>query len=138
MNPNLFFAYSQRHRLNGDPVYDNPFAPWTYDDLYPEIEYWDLNLAGYRDLPFCEEIEDWLMSLNRSYWPLWLLIEQSCRDGKLLERDLRATRLAKFPLEAIAACQVAIESVPQEYADELFFLVHWSVRIERARRRGRP
>lgn len=138
MNPKLFFAYEQRYRLNGDTIYANPFAPWTIDDLFPEIEDWDLNLAGYRDLPFCEEIQDWLMSLGGSYWPLWFLVEQSCFDGELLDRDLRETRLAKFPLEAIAACEQAIASVPMDYADELFFMVYWAVRIERARRRGRP
>ena len=138
MNPNLYFAWRQRRRLNGEPVYENPFAPWEFDDLFPDIEYWDLNLAGYRDLPFEEEIEEWIGSLYRSYWPLWLLIEQSCHDGELLDLDLRATRLARFPPDAIAACEQAIGAVPQEYADELFFMVYWAVRIERARRRGRP
>lgn len=138
MNPHLLFAYRQRQRLNGDAVYENPFAPWTVEDVFPELEYWDLNLAGYRDLPFEEEIEEWLEAVNGSYWPLWFLIEQSCHDGEILDRDLRATRLAKYPLDAIAACEEAIASVPVEYETELFFIVHWAVRIERARRRGRP
>ena len=138
MNPNLLFAYRQRYRLNGDPVYENPFAPWTCDDLFPWVEYWDLNLAGYRELPADEEVDEWIHSLFESQWPLLFLIEQSCHDGELLDEDLRKTRLAKFPLDAIVANEEAIAAAPNGYEDALFFMIHWAVRIERARRRGRP
>src|SRR5687767_1555677 len=128
MNPSLLFAYRQRTRLNGDLVHANPFAPWTVDDLFPEVGYWDLNLAGYREVPFEEEIEEWLQSLVESYWPLLFLVEQCCHDGELLGRDLRASRLARFPHDAIAACEEAIAAVPEEHATELFFMIHWAVR----------
>jgi len=127
-----------RRRLNGERVVEYQFGPWTIDDLFPVIEKWDLNLAGYRELPLCEEIEEWLASLDRSNWPLWLLIEQSCHDGELLDRDLRLTRISSFPLGAIVACEELIASVPPDFEKELLFMVHWSVRIERARRLGRP
>ena len=138
MNPKLLFAFRQRRRLNGDPVYENPFAAWTEDDLFPGIDYWELNLAGYRELPCDEAIDEWVESLFESHWPLPFLIEQCCHDGELLPRDLRGTRLAAFPHDAIGACEQAIAAVPEEYATELFFMIHWAVRIERARRRGRP
>lgn len=138
MNPNLYFAWNQRHRLNGAPVFENPFAPWAFDDLFPCVEYWDLNLAGYAELPYEQEVEEWIDFLYRSDWPLLFLIEQCCHDGELLDLALRETRMRAFPIEAAVACEHAIARVPLDYADELFFMVYWAVRIERARRRGRP
>lgn len=133
--PDLFRR--QRYRLNGDPVYETTFQGWTVDDLYPEITHYELKLAGADEIPY-GEVEDWLVRLTDSNAPLLFLVEQCCHDGELLDRQLRATRLAKFPLPWIAACEEAIASVSPDYADELFFLVYWSVRIERARRRGTP
>ena len=89
MNPHLLFAWRQRYRLNGDPVYGNPFAPWSEDDVFPFVDLWDFNLAGFRELRYEEGVEEWLESLFESYWPLLFLIEQSCHDGELLDRDLR-------------------------------------------------
>jgi len=138
MNPKLFFAFKQRRTLNGALVHDNPFAPWTVEDLYPGFDDWDMNLAGYREIPWEEEIEEWLLSLDGSYWPLQFLIEQCCHDGELLDLALRETRMSQFPIEAAMACEEAISRVPLDYSDELFFMIYWSVRIERARRRGHP
>lgn len=139
MNPNLLFAFRQRYRLNGEPVHENPFAPWSEDDLYPCLDIEDdLGAAGIWDFPECEDIYEWLASLEGNYWPILFLIERCCHDGELLDIDIRETRMAKFPLEAAVACERAIASVPEEIADDLFFLVYWAVRIERARRRGRP
>lgn len=138
VNPNLLFHYSRRRRLNGDPVFENPFAPWREEDLFPWVELWDFNLAGYRELRDVPEIEEWLEAVWGSHWPLLFLIEQSCHDGELLDQDLRVTRLARYPLDAICACEEAIACVPWEYEKQIFFMIYWAVRIERARRRGRP
>ena len=138
VNPKLLFAYGQRRRLNGDLVYENPFAPWTLEDVFPWVDWYEFNLTGYRELPDVIEIEEWLQAIFESRWPLLFLIEQCCHDGELLDRDLRATRLSRFPHDAIGACEEAIAAAPPEYEDKLFFMIHWAVRIERARRRGRP
>jgi hypothetical protein len=134
--PDLFRR--QRYRLNGEPVFDNTFGQWTVEDLYPEVTYYELDLAGFQEIPLDSEVEDWLVFLTSHNAPLLFLIEQACHDGELLDRQLRATRLAKFPLAWIGACEEAIAAVPKDCADELFFMVYWSVRIERARRRGHP
>jgi hypothetical protein len=128
----------QRYRLNGDPVYDNTVLGWTVEDLYPEVTYYELDLAGFGEIPLGPEVENWLILLTDSNAPLLFLVEQACHDGELLDRQLRATRLAKFPLPWIAACEEAIAAVPADYANELFFMIYWAVRIERARRRGHP
>jgi hypothetical protein len=133
--PDLFRR--QRYRLNGDPVYEKTFLGWTVEDLYPEITDYELELAGLDEVPY-GEVEDWLIRLNEGNAPLLFLVEQACHDGELLDRQLRATRLAKFPISWIGACEEAIASVSPEYSDELFFLVYWAVRIERAARRGHP
>jgi hypothetical protein len=139
VNPILHFAFRQRYRLSGDPVYENPFAPWTEDDLYPPLDPEDdLGAAGPWDFPECEDIYLWLESLEGNYWPILFLIEQCCHDGGLLDLELRERRLSKFPLDAAIACEQAIASVPAEIAESLFFTIYWAVRIERARRRGRP
>lgn len=57
-------------RLHFNPVYGNPFAPWSEDDVFPFVDLWDLNLAGYRELRDEEGVEEWLESLLGSYWPL--------------------------------------------------------------------
>ena len=118
------FAWRQRYRLNGDPVYENPFAPWSEDDVFPWVDIDDLKLAGYREIRYEDGVEEWLESVFGSYWPLLFLIEQSCHDGELLDRDLRLTRLAKFPLDALAACEEAIATVPPDHEDKLFFMIH--------------
>jgi hypothetical protein len=82
--------------------------------------------------------EEWLLLSRGSDWPLMFLVEQCCHDGELLDLSLRETRMRRFPIEAAMECEEAIANVPREYAKELFFLVHWAVRIERARRRGHP
>ena len=137
MNPSLLFAFRQRYRLNGEGVHPNPFAPWTEDDLYPYLDLEeDWGTAGLWDSPDCEAILDCLESLDDSLLPILFLIERCCHDGELLGRDLRETRLARFPLDTAIACERAIASVPLEIAESTFFLIYWAVRIERARRKG--
>src|SRR5690242_10792722 len=104
--PDLFRR--QRYRLNGDPVYEKTFMGWTVEDLYPEVTYYELDLAGFKEIPFDSEVENWLILLTDISAPLLFLVEQACHDGELLDRQLRATRLAKFPLPWIHACEEAI------------------------------
>jgi hypothetical protein len=137
VNPSLYFAFRQRYRLNGDPVHANPFAPWTLDDLYPEVLAYELDLAGYGDLPREPEIEEWLHSLWDSHWPLLFLVERCCDDGELLPLQLRESRLKDFPLDSVVACERAIAAVPYDYEEDLFRVISWAVRIERARRRAK-
>lgn len=137
MHPSLLFAFRQRYRLNGDAVHANPFAPWTEDDLYPMLDLEDdWETAGLWDRPAGGEIYLWLESVEGNVWPILFLIEQCCHDGELMDLGFRETRLAKFPLDAAIACERAIASVPEEIAEDVFFVVYWAVRIERARRRG--
>jgi hypothetical protein len=139
MNPNLLFAFRQRYRLSGEPVHANPFEPWTEDDVFPTLDIDDdVAAAGLWDKPECEEIYQWLEKLGSNQWPLFFLIEQCSYDGELLDLDMRATRLSSFPLEATIACEHAIDSIPHDIFEDIIFVIHWAVRIERARRRGRP
>jgi hypothetical protein len=137
MNPDLYFQWRPRYRLNGEPVYDNPFKPWSIDDVFPFVDIDDLCLVGYDELPEDEEIEAWLESIWCSDWPLQFLIERCCDDGELLPLELRETRLKVFPLAAVLACEDAIASAPCDYEDELFFIISWALRIDRARRNDR-
>ena len=105
--------------------------------MFPCVDIDDLRLAGFSELPEDEEMETWLESVWCSDWPLLFLIERCCDDGELLPLQLRETRLQGFPLAAILACEDAIASAPCDYADELFFMISWAVRIDRARRHDR-
>lgn len=139
MNPKLYFAFRQRKALNGKDVFENPFAPWTVYDLYPQLDLDDdWEPAGLLDFLFEPGIEEWLEDVDRSFWPLFFLIEQCCHDGELLELQMRESRLRRFPMESVQACEAAIASVPIERADDLFRVVSQAVRIERARRRNSP
>ena len=134
MNPNLYFAFRQRKTLDGRDVFENPFAPWTVDDLYPFLDLKDdWEPSGLFD--FWEpEVQDWLDSIERSLWPVFFLIEQCCHDAELLDLQFRESRLCRFPIQGIQACEAAIASVPPEHADDLFRVIWQAVRIERARR----
>lgn len=139
MNPKLYFAFRQRRKLSGKDVFENPFAPWTIDDLYPWLDMDDdWEPAGLFEFMFEPEVEKWLDAAERSYWPVFFLIEQCCHDGELLDLQLRESRLRPFPLESIQACEATIASAPAQIADDLFRVIWQAVRIERARRRGKP
>jgi hypothetical protein len=134
VNPSLYFQWRPRYRLNGEPVYDNPFKPWSVDDVFPWIDISDLRLVGYSELPEDEAIDEWIDSIYSSDWPLLFLIERCCDDGELLPLQIRESRLKGFPLESLWACESAIASAPLAYERQLFFMISWAVRIERARR----
>jgi len=124
-----------RCRLNGDPICrENPYAPWKDEDVYPEVLSYHLDLAGFGELPDDPVIDEWLESFWWSRWPVLFLIERCCHDGEVLTLDLRETRMMGFPIDAIAACEHALATVPADYEQELFFIVSWAVRFERGSR----
>jgi len=126
---------ARREYLNGQPVSRaNPFAPWSEDDLDPDIWFWDARLAGYNELPDEPEVDEWLVDVATHRLPLLFLIERCCHEGELLPLELRESRLSTFPLDARIECERAIHRAPRDYAEALFRMIALAVGIERARR----
>lgn len=129
---------SGRRYLNNELVDPPQLGPWTEADLFPEWDSEDLFTLGLYDIDADEdewdEINDWLLTLDDSPFPVTFLIERCCDDGELLPEDIRETRLKDFPRHWVSACQTALNDAPEPFAEDLFFVIFWSVRIERARR----
>jgi hypothetical protein len=129
---------SGRRYLNGELIDPPQLGPWVEEDLFPCLEYDDLETAGLSELAIDEDdwdaVEDWLQSLDEANAPIYFLIERCCDDGGLLPEDMLATRLKDFPRPWIATCRNAIDAAPAIVAGELLYIIAWAVRIERARR----
>lgn len=96
-------------------------------------------LAAEEDDSFDEEFDEWWTWLfEGDDTCLLLAIEQSCDEGILLPWDMRAVRLKTVPRERLAQLHWLLGSCPRHVLVHLVLYAYWTVRSERARRRGSP
>ena len=100
---------------------------WAEADLFPELDYDDLDTAGlfeiWADEDDWEELETWIGSLMQSRAPLFFLIERCCDDGEVLPDEMIETRLKDCPQTWVGACMAAINNAPNAIASELLGVV---------------
>lgn len=95
--------------------------------------------AANADDQFSALEDEWLNFLYGECFPEVLLgLEQSCHDGILLPWDMRGVRLQGIPDDALSKLHFFWRECPAHVAAYVMLQVYWLVRIERARRTGRP
>jgi hypothetical protein len=104
-------------------------------ELAPELDLYRIMAEGDDDR-FTEEWVEWDAYICERQ--LWLQLEQSCFEGVLLPTDQRAVRLATCPERMLRPLRWFFECCPPYVKHHLALRYSLLVRLERARRTGRP
>lgn len=93
-------------------------------------------LMAESDTKFTEHWCEW----EEYIWDNWLFLalEQSCHEGMLLPPDQRAIRLHSCPEKTLSKLRWFFEFCPIHVRSYLALRWYWLVRIDRARRTGKP
>lgn len=88
------------------------------------------------DRTFIDKWCDW----EDHIWQNWLFLalEQSCNEGILLPPEMRSLRLHSCPRSTLSKLQWFFNLCPLHVQAHLALRWYWLVRIDRARRTGKP
>ncbi len=119
----------ERYEFNQDDLDTVDAVDWPVElDLYRVMADNDKNWESH----WCE----WTDFVYQNW--LFLALEQSCHDGILLAPDQRAIRLQTCPEPTLKKLRWFFELCPVHVKAHLALQWYWLMRIDRARRTGRP
>ena len=142
------FAPSAIMKYNDNPTIEDAWLDeierfeWDFEDfntascaeLADELEIY--NIEALEDDDFLDKIDEWSDFIMEH--DLWLPLEQCCHEGMLLPSGQRELRTKTCPQEIMGHLGFFLVHCPAHVKHHLA-LIYWVVvRIDRARRTGRP